>query len=153
MKKVLSSLALATLLVSTVGCSHDSTSNYQYKTGGNYSKSAHNVKHLHSTFYFEYDSSALSEASKEALLVQVDHIKRHANDSFVIEGHCDERGTREYNLGLGERRANAVKEFLVHHGVSASQLVVVSYGEERPAVLGSNEDAWAQNRRAVVVHM
>ncbi|HVI49793.1 MAG TPA: OmpA family protein, partial [Candidatus Sulfotelmatobacter sp.] len=70
---------------------------------------------------------------------------------LTVEGHADERGTREYNIALGEKRANSVKEFLVAQGVQASRLKTVSYGKERPAVLGSNETAWAQNRRGVGV--
>jgi peptidoglycan-associated lipoprotein len=71
--------------------------------------------------------------------------------TFTIEGHCDERGTREYNLALGERRANAAKNFLVSLGVDPARISVVSYGKERPVALGSNEAAWARNRRAVTV--
>ena len=71
--------------------------------------------------------------------------------SATIEGHCDERGTREYNLALGERRANAAKNYLVSLGVPASRLSTISYGKERPVALGSNEAAWAQNRRAVTI--
>jgi peptidoglycan-associated lipoprotein len=78
-------------------------------------------------------------------------LKKYPNDQLVIEGHCDERGTREYNLALGERRANAVKDFLVSQGVQVARLKTISYGKERPAVLGSNETAWAQNRRGVGV--
>ena len=71
--------------------------------------------------------------------------------NVVVQGYCDERGTREYNLALGERRANAVKAYLVAHGVDSSRISTISYGKERPAVLGNNEAAWAQNRRAVTV--
>ena len=71
--------------------------------------------------------------------------------SVTIEGHCDERGTREYNLALGDRRANSVKNFLVNNGVAASQLSTISYGKERPVATGSDEASWAQNRRAVTV--
>ena len=78
-------------------------------------------------------------------------LKKYPNDQLVVEGHADERGTREYNLALGERRANAVKDFLVAQGIQASRLKTISYGKERPAVLGSNEAAWAQNRRGVGV--
>ena len=69
----------------------------------------------------------------------------------MIEGHTDDRGTREYNIGLGERRANAVRNYLITQGVDPSRIDTISYGKERPAVVGANEDAWAQNRRAVTV--
>jgi peptidoglycan-associated lipoprotein len=75
----------------------------------------------------------------------------HTSVQATIEGHCDERGTREYNLALGDRRANSVKNFLVSNGVSAAQLSTISYGKERPVATGSDEGSWAQNRRAVTV--
>ena len=78
-------------------------------------------------------------------------MKKHERVNVIVQGYCDERGTREYNLALGERRANAVKQYLVAHGIAADRISVVSYGKERPAVLGDNEAAWAQNRRAVTV--
>jgi peptidoglycan-associated lipoprotein len=76
---------------------------------------------------------------------------RYPNKRATIEGHCDERGTREYNLALGERRANAAKNYLVSLGVSADRLTTISYGKERPVALGSDEASWAKNRRAVTV--
>ena len=76
-------------------------------------------------------------------------MKQYTNVSITVEGHCDERGTREYNLALGERRATAVKNFLVALGVDANRIATISYGKERPDALGHNEAAWAQNRRGV----
>ena len=76
-------------------------------------------------------------------------LKQYNKTSITIEGHCDERGTREYNLALGERRAQAVKNYLNGLGVSTSSMSTISYGKERPAVVGSNDDAWGQNRRSV----
>ncbi|MBY0354255.1 MAG: OmpA family protein, partial [Rickettsiales bacterium] len=78
-------------------------------------------------------------------------LKSNTGVNIVVEGHCDERGTREYNLALGERRANAAKDYLVSLGVSAARVTTISYGKERAAVTGSNESSWAQNRRAVTV--
>lgn len=98
---------------------------------------------------FAYDSSRLSESALEVLKLQARWLNRHRQTRVRIEGHCDERGTREYNLALGERRANAVRDFLVAQGVNAARLSVISYGKERPDVAGSNAAAWAQNRRAV----
>ena len=103
--------------------------------------------------FFALDSSALTSNAQEVLDTQVNWLtaKRHNKTNVIVQGYCDERGTREYNLALGERRANAVKEYLVSHGVDADRISTISYGKERPAVLGSNEAAWAQNRRAVTV--
>lgn len=101
--------------------------------------------------FFEFDSSSLTEEGKENLKKQAQFMKENPELKFVLEGHCDMRGTREYNLGLGERRANAAKQFLVSLGTDANRLTVISYGKERPAVLGSSEWSWSQNRRAVTV--
>jgi peptidoglycan-associated lipoprotein len=98
------------------------------------------------TFYFEYDSSDLKPEAMRALDVHAKDLK--ANGArVVLEGHTDERGTREYNMALGERRAKAVQRYLVLQGVSPAQLELVSYGEERPVATGNDEQSWAQNRR------
>lgn len=101
--------------------------------------------------FFEFDKTDLKPEARQQLTAWVAFLKKYPQDNLTVEGHADERGTREYNLALGERRANSVKEFLVAQGVQASRLKTISYGKERPAVLGSNETAWAQNRRAVGV--
>ena len=88
---------------------------------------------------------------RSVLDAQAQWLNTNARVNVTIEGHADERGTREYNLALGERRANAAKNYLTSLGVAASRISVVSYGKERPIALGSNEQAWAQNRRAVSV--
>ena len=102
------------------------------------------------TVFFAFDSSALSAEATAALDTQVAWLKNH-DSNVIVQGYCDERGTREYNLALGERRANAVKAYLVSQGVAEDRISTISYGKERPAVFGSNEAAWAQNRRAVTV--
>ncbi|MDR3437954.1 peptidoglycan-associated lipoprotein Pal [Telmatospirillum sp.] len=101
--------------------------------------------------FFAFDKYSLTPEGKDQLAKWVAFLKKYPSDQLVVEGHADERGTREYNLALGERRANSVKDFLVSQGVQATRLKVISYGKERPAVLGSNETSWAQNRRAVGV--
>ena len=103
--------------------------------------------------FFAYDSHKLTDNAQEVLDTQVNWLnaRKHKNVNVIVQGYCDERGTREYNLALGERRANAVKDYLVSQGVAADRISVISYGKERPAVLGNNETAWAQNRRAVTV--
>ncbi len=100
------------------------------------------------TVYFDYDSSALRSDALNTLKANADKIKSIPGFIIQIEGHCDERGTQEYNLALGERRALAVRQYLIDLGVSGDRLVTISYGEEWPAAQGSNEAAWAQNRRA-----
>jgi len=101
--------------------------------------------------FFAFDKSDLAPEARQQLTAWVAFLKKYPQDNLTVEGHADERGTREYNIALGEKRANSVKEFLVAQGVQASRLKTVSYGKERPAVLGSNETAWAQNRRGVGV--
>ena len=99
--------------------------------------------------YFDTDMSAVREDGRQTLSKQAEWLKKYTNYPITIEGKTDERGTREYNLALGERRANAVKNVLVALGVPANRISTISYGKERPAVVGSNEAAWAQNRRGV----
>ncbi len=101
---------------------------------------------LETVFYFDFDSSVLKPQSRQALLAQADRLKQ-SGASVRLEGHADERGSREYNLALGERRANAVRDFLVLQGVSRGKIETVSYGEERPARSGSTETSYSANRR------
>jgi len=103
------------------------------------------------TIYFDTDRYNVDSQDAAALQVQAQYFARYPQVTFTIEGHADERGTREYNLALGERRATAAKNFLVSLGVDANRISVVSYGKERPVALASNESAWAQNRRAASV--
>jgi peptidoglycan-associated lipoprotein len=99
--------------------------------------------------FFAFDRSDITPEAQEILARQADWLRRYPNVTVTIEGHCDERGTREYNLALGERRAQAAKNVLVASGIPASRITTISYGKERPAVVGSSEEAYAQNRRAV----
>jgi len=103
------------------------------------------------TVHFDYDKYDILDADRGVLQRQADWLKKYPSVRVTVEGHCDERGTREYNLALGARRANAVKEYLVSLGVSAGRLETISYGKERPICTESNEGCWAQNRRAVTV--
>ncbi|MDO9581665.1 MAG: peptidoglycan-associated lipoprotein Pal [Desulfomicrobium sp.] len=98
--------------------------------------------------YFAFDSNELTQESRQILTEKAELLKANPALSLLVEGHCDERGTNEYNLALGERRARAAYEFLVLLGIDASKLQIISYGEEYPAVQGSSEEAWAKNRRA-----
>ena len=103
------------------------------------------------TVYFGTDEYSLDQATQATLAAQARWLLANPNVRASIEGHADERGTREYNQALGERRANAARNFLVAQGVPMTRLVVTSWGKERPVATGSNEEAWAQNRRAVTV--
>ena len=101
--------------------------------------------------FFATNKTVLTTASRDVLRKQAAFMRKKKNMTFTIEGHADERGTREYNLALGERRANAVKDYLMTYGISGSRLNVISYGKERPVNSGSNPLAWSQNRRSVSV--
>lgn len=97
--------------------------------------------------FFDYDKSDLSSEAQDLLRQDAEYLRQYTNASFILEGHCDERGTAEYNLALGDRRAQAVKTYLTSLGVGASRLETISYGEERSFAEGQNEAAWSQNRR------
>ena len=101
--------------------------------------------------FFATNKSTLTTASRDTLRKQAAWMRKKSKLKFSIEGHADERGTREYNLALGERRANAVKDYLMTYGISGSRLSVISYGKERPVNSGSSPLAWSQNRRSVTV--
>ena len=96
--------------------------------------------------YFDTDQSVVREDGRQTLGKQAEWLKKYTNYPITIEGKCDERGTREYNIALGERRANAVKQYLVAQGLPAQRVNTISYGKERPEVVGSDEGAWARNR-------
>ena len=99
--------------------------------------------------FFAYDQADISPEAQQILQRQSDWLRRYSNVSVTIEGHCDERGTREYNLALGERRAQAVKNVLVALGIPASRISTISYGKERPEIPHSDDQSYAQNRRGV----
>jgi peptidoglycan-associated lipoprotein len=103
------------------------------------------------TVHFAYDQYSVQDADKATLQKQATWLSRYPQVRVSVEGHADERGTREYNLALGARRANAVKEYLVSLGVSTARVETISYGKERPICTESNESCWAQNRRGVTV--
>lgn len=99
--------------------------------------------------FFALDESTVNSEGRQTLTRQAEWLKKYPNYQVTVEGHCDERGTREYNLALGERRANSARQFLIAQGVPAARLKTISYGKERPDPVGSDEAAWALNRRAV----
>ncbi len=149
MKKLLS---LFVALVALSGCSMFGADGGLFSGVDCESRLARNfAENATDTVFFAFDSSALSAESTAALDTQVNWLREHPETNVIVQGYCDERGTREYNLALGERRANAVKQYLVSQGIAEHRISTISYGKERPAVFGSNEAAWAQNRRAVTV--
>lgn len=105
-------------------------------------------KFVNEDIYFEFDKSDLMPEAQEILRAKAKWLENNPDASATIEGHCDERGTNDYNIALGDRRANSAKQFLVDIGISSSRLETISYGEEHPANPGHNEEAWAKNRRA-----
>ena len=101
--------------------------------------------------FFATNESVLTTASRDTLRKQAAWLRKNSEVTVVLEGHCDERGTREYNLALGERRANAAKDYLMTYGVASNRISVISYGKERPVDSGSNPLSWSKNRRSVTV--
>ena len=106
------------------------------------------IKGMLEVVHFAFDRYDLDDQNRALLKKNADVLKSNADVTIVIEGHCDERGTIEYNIALGERRANSVRDYLTSLGVDSSRMRIISYGEEKPEDLGSNEAAWAKNRRA-----
>ncbi len=100
---------------------------------------------------FDYDSAKLDSSARILLDAQSRFLRANTDLNFIVEGHCDERGTREYNLALGEQRATAVRDYLVIQGIDPDRIKVISYGKEKPAVVGSNSMAWSKNRRSVTI--
>ncbi len=153
-------LAAGLLLAVTVGCRSTKTSSQQASstpTGSEFDQGAVESTPAPASasrpelksVYFDYDRSEIRSDARSVLSGNADTIKGNTDWGVVtVEGHCDERGSEEYNLALGERRALAVKDYLISLGVPASRLRVTSYGESKPFALGSNERAWAENRRA-----
>jgi peptidoglycan-associated lipoprotein len=101
--------------------------------------------------HFAFDSAVLSEQAQQILNSKADYLRTNSSVTVTVEGHCDDRGTNDYNIALGERRAESVKNFLVDLGISTNRLNTTSYGEERPIAMGQNEASWAKNRRAQFV--
>ena len=113
---------------------------------------SHNfLSHVSDRVFFDYDRYELTATARATLARQAEWLRRFPDRQVIVQGHADERGTREYNLALGERRATAIRNYLMALGVSQSRITTVSFGEEQPAFLGATEDAWAQNRRGVTV--
>ncbi|HSX50088.1 MAG TPA: peptidoglycan-associated lipoprotein Pal [Cellvibrio sp.] len=143
-------LTLAVVMSFLVGCSSsDSNKTEAPTTGTAVTDTSASEATLSNVVYFDFDQYSLTAESRAVLLAHADKLKG-ASVAVRLEGHADERGSREYNMALGEKRANAVRDFLVTQGVNGSSLEVVSFGEEQPVATGSDEASWAQNRRVEV---
>jgi peptidoglycan-associated lipoprotein len=150
-KAIKQGFTLAVVMSFLVGCSSsdNNAANEGPTTGTAVTDTSTNEATLSNVVYFDFDQYSLTAESRAVLLAHADKLKG-ASVAVRLEGHADERGSREYNMALGEKRANAVRDFLVTQGVSGSSLEVVSFGEEQPAATGSDEASWAQNRRVEV---
>ena len=156
MKNKYLSLLFASFLVisgcETIGGSSSSDSpSYEYGDSRQANLQGYLQNEIGDRVYFETDKHNINSASAFTLESQANWLKSTPGFQIIIEGHCDERGTREYNLALGERRANSVKEFLVSLGVEPGRVTTISYDKERPSAEGSTSESWAENRRAVTV--
>ena len=136
---------------STSSSSSSSSSSASSSAAAGTDSAADKLASIGNTVYFSYDSAALDGNSQATLYRQAAFLNGNPSLTVTIEGHCDERGTREYNLALGERRAAAARDYLLAQGVDPARIKVISYGKERPAMAGSNEESWAKNRRAATV--
>jgi len=158
MKLSLKALSMLSALALLSACNSTSTGdNNGTGHGGRYSKDGYGnstgelARGVPDRIFFDYDSSVVNSEGEATLQKQATYLRGKPGLDITVEGHCDERGTREYNLALGERRASAAKNYLVSLGVPADRIQTISYGKERPAVTGDDESAWSQNRRAVTV--
>lgn len=157
MKK--SALAIAAALLLLAACDSDSTDSGAAGgvgangtgTGAGVLGTATDGTNITDRIFFATDSSVVDSEGQSALDRQAAWLKSNESVNVTLEGHADERGTREYNIALGERRATAAKNYLVGQGISASRINTISYGKERPAVTGNDDSSWSQNRRAVTV--
>lgn len=138
------------LIVANCGGGSTKTTGSSSGAAGN-SASSEVLSNSRDRVYFDYDSCALTADAKSILGEVVETLKKGSSENLVVEGHADERGTREYNLALGERRGNSVKQYLIANGFKGQNITVISYGKERPAVIGHSESEYALNRRAVIV--
>ena len=168
MTKVLTGIVLGVALIATAGCakkrppgtlppSEEAPGGYGDNggDGGDEGAGTHNDQFkrevLSNTVHFAFDQYDIDDEARRILDSQAQWLVAHPDMRVTIEGHCDERGTREYNLALGDRRANAAKNYLAARGVSPTRITTISYGKERPIALGSDDASWAQNRRAVTI--
>ena len=153
MKPIAKSLAVVSALFLLAACEAGVTSGGSSGSGmaANPGSQEDLTQNVGDRVFFATDSSSLDAEAQQTLNRQAEWIKQYPNVSITVEGHADERGTREYNIALGERRAAVAKRYLVSQGIPANRISTISYGKERPAVIGSDSAAWSQNRRSVSV--
>jgi len=166
MAKILTSMVLGVALIATAGCTKKRPETVlppgdgPVSNGGDTGSGDADTSPLNEQFrrevasdtiHFAFDQYDIDPQSRAILDSQAAWLRAHPNTRVTIEGHCDERGTREYNLALGDRRANATKNYLAAQGVSPARITTISYGKERPVALGSDDQSWAANRRAVTI--
>ncbi len=166
MAKILTGALLGVALIATAGCtkkrpetvlppSETAPGGDVSNAGGDEDTSPLNAQFRREvssdTIHFSFDQYDIDPEARAILDSQANWLQAHPNTRVTIEGHCDERGTREYNLALGDRRSNAAKNYLAARGISPMRITTISYGKERPIALGSDEASWAQNRRAVTI--
>lgn len=166
MAKILTSMVLGVALIATGACTKkrpdtmlppsDQAPGGDYGNGGGDADTSPLNEQFRrgvasDTIHFAFDQYDIDPQARSILDSQANWLMAHPNTRVTIEGHCDERGTREYNLALGDRRANAAKNYLAARGISPSRITTISYGKERPVALGSDDASWAQNRRAVTI--
>ncbi len=148
-------VALLSVLVSACATQQKATTKIDGQMQGDVYTGTETVKYLADgvpdRVFFATNESILTTMSRDTLRKQAAWLRKNSSINVVLEGHADERGTREYNLALGERRANAAKDYLMTYGISANRISVISYGKERPVDSGSNPLAWSKNRRSVTV--
>ena len=151
-KKITNLLIIALSTLALSGCS---TAKKSEVGSGDVYKGTDTVKYLASgvkdRVFFATNSSALTTASRDTLRKQANYLRKSKNLNVVLEGHADERGTREYNLALGEKRANSAKDYLMTYGISGKRISVISYGKEKPVNSASTPLSWSQNRRSVTI--
>lgn len=159
MRRLLKLIFISSLITSVVACSGtgtkkdddvvaaEGTSSEASMLGGDYEASL-----AQRVIYFEFNSSVVKSEYQDVLAAHAENIAGHSDISVVLEGHADERGTREYNIALGERRAKAIQQLLTLQGVAHKQLQVISFGEERPVAPGHDESAWTLNRRVELLY-
>jgi peptidoglycan-associated lipoprotein len=158
MRRILELLLISSLIISVSACSGLK----EKGEGEEGAESASSMSELSAdagegsietrVIYFDFDKSDVKSEYQATITAHAEYIAGHPDISVVLEGHADERGTREYNIALGERRAKAIKEMLVLQGVAEKQLQVISFGEERPVALGHDESAWSLNRRVELLY-
>ncbi|MES2443153.1 MAG: peptidoglycan-associated lipoprotein Pal [Pseudomonadota bacterium] len=166
MAKILTSMVLGVALIATTACTKKVPPSAippgEQPQGGDYGNGGGDAdtsplneqfrrEVTSDTIHFAFDQYDIDPEARAILDSQANWLMAHPNTRVTIEGHCDERGTREYNLALGDRRSNAAKNYLAARGVSPARITTISYGKERPIALGSDEASWGQNRRAVTI--